>query len=442
MGTLFDQVRSEQNLFAAWRHVKRSALNSRNSKIRGQAAEFEHLHQRHLRRIACQLREDRYEFAPVEGVLKDKEKRLKEKKDPRPIAVAPIENRVVQRAILQVLQPRRARDLSDIDTQYEAIQDSRLGKINDINRSKFGVGGLLYPYGGVKPAIALISNAMNNGANYFYQSDIKSFFTKIPTKAVVEFIKKETGDHLLADLFRKGLEINLSNEQELMTYAKLFPQDGIGVAQGSSLSAFAGNVLLFELDHQLNKRGVTAVRYIDDILMVSKSKGELADAQAFAEEKLREFRFSLYRPSPGSDKAAQGKCTDAINFLGCTIQPNRCVPSSTSISKLKNDIASALSSSKEAINKSLNSGKVLEPIMSQSSTLQTISKKIYGWQKSFSFCTDDQPFRQLDEYIARQLNDYDSYIRRKLDGQPLSAKAMVMGVLCTANMPLTRLIQP
>lgn len=74
--TLFEEVRSEQNIFSAWRHVKRSALTSGNADIRGKASEFEHTHQRHLRRIIDQLRTGRLSFDPVECVLKDKRKRL------------------------------------------------------------------------------------------------------------------------------------------------------------------------------------------------------------------------------------------------------------------------------------------------------------------------------------------------------------------------------
>ncbi|WP_276719241.1 hypothetical protein [Pseudooceanicola nitratireducens] len=73
--TLYGEVRSQHNLFSAWRHVKRSALNSPNPKIKGEAAEFEHEHQKHLRRIQDQLREQRFHFDDVEGTLKDKKKR-------------------------------------------------------------------------------------------------------------------------------------------------------------------------------------------------------------------------------------------------------------------------------------------------------------------------------------------------------------------------------
>lgn len=432
--TLFDEVRSEQNIFAAWRHVKRSALTSGNADIRGKASEFEHAHQRHLKRIIGQLRTGKLSFDPVEGVLKDKRKRLAAGKDPRPIAISTIQNRVVHRAILQVLQPRQARNLRDPDTRYETVRDDRLGRINDVNRSDYGVGGLIFPHGGVRPAIAKIMTAMDDGAKFYFQSDIRAFFTKIPTDKVVDFVRSETGDEAFVGLFAKALEVHLGNEDELVGYTHLFPKGGIGVAQGSSLSAFAGNVLLYDMDQKLNTMGVTAVRYIDDILMVSADLASIDAAKAYAEKTLAAFDFGLYTPADGADKAAQGECSKSINFLGCTLQPKRCVPSKKSIENMKDSVQETLASSKAAIKEALANGAPLNSKHSQSATLDSIGKRIYGWQKSFAFCNKRQPFEHLDDYVAKQVADYHGIIVRQLGRADHRVKAMVLGVPSTADM--------
>jgi len=434
MASLIQDVRAEQNIFSAWRHVKRSALSSQNDEIRGAASEFEHLHQRHLRRIITQLREDRFEFDPVTGVLKDAKKRLALGKEPRPIAIATLKNRVVQRAILQVLQPRLTTAPKDRNTKYELVRDPRLGKINDVNRSKFGVGGLIYPYGGVEPAIRLIRGAIDGGAKYFYQSDIKAFFTKIPTKEVVNFVRSETQDDALANLFDRALDVHLRNAEELQGYASLFPQGGVGVAQGSSLSAFAGNVLLYDLDHQLNMMGVDAVRYIDDILMVAKDNDVLDAAIKHASDTLQSFGFGLYEPAKGSGKAARGECSNAINFLGCSIQPNRCIPSAASFGRLKDDVTKSLTDSKTAIKALLKNNKALHPKLSKTGTLDSIGKRIYGWQKAFSFCTDGKPFGHLDDFIGKQIGDYDSVVLRLLSGVDAATRMTVLGIPSTHEM--------
>lgn len=432
--TLFEEVRSEQNIFSAWRHVKRSALTSGNADIRGKASEFEHAHQRHLRRIIVQLRTGKLSFDPVEGVLKDKRKRLAAGKDLRPIAISTIQNRLVQRAILQVLQPRQARDLRDSDTRYETVRDDRLGRINDVNRSKYGVGGLIYPHGGVRPAIETIMTAIDGGSKFYFQSDIRAFFTKIPTEKVVDFVRRETGDEAFVELFGKALEVHLGNEDELVGYTHLFPKGGIGVAQGSSLSAFAGNVLLYDMDQKLNTMGVTAVRYIDDILMVGADLSTIGAAKAYAEKTLTDFGFGLYTPADGPEKAAEGECSKSINFLGCTLQPKRCVPSAKSIDNMKEGVRETLAASKAAIKEALTKGTSLNSKHSQSATLDSLGKRIYGWQKSFAFCNQRQPFEHLDDYVAKQVADYHGVIVRQLGKADHRVKAMILGVPSTADM--------
>lgn len=431
--TLFEEVRSEQNIFSAWRHVKRSALTSGNADIRGKASEFEHAHQRHLRRIIGQLRKGNFSFDPVEGVLKDKRNRLAAGKEPRPIAISTIPNRVVQRAILQVLQPRQARDLRDPDTRYETVRDDRLGRINDVNRSKYGVGGLIYPHGGVRPAIETIMTAIDGGSRFYFQSDIRAFFTKIPTDKVVEFVRRETGDEAFVELFDKALEVHLGNADELVGYTHLFPKGGVGVAQGSSLSAFAGNVLLYDMDQKLNTMGVTAVRYIDDILMVGADLSTIDAAKAYAEKTLTDFGFGLYTPADGPEKAAQGECSKSINFLGCTLQPKRCAPSAKSIDNMKEGVREALAASKTAIKKVLTSGTPLNSKHSQSATLESLGKRIYGWQKSFDFCNQRQPFEHLDDYVARLVANYHGAIVRQLGKADPRVKAMILGIPSTAD---------
>ncbi len=431
MKTLYEDLRSQKNLFAAWRHVKRSALKSKNAKIRGFAAEFEHSHQTHLRRISDQLRANKFEFDEVEGVLKDKKSREKVGKDPRPIAIGTIKNRVVQRAILQILQPRKVLDKKDVNSKHMPAEDPRINWLNSVNKSKYGVGGLMSPYGGVKPAIELVMNAMKAGASYYYQSDIKAFFTKIPTQLIVDRVLHETNDADLTDLFAKGLEVNLANKDELMTYARIFPSGGIGVAQGSSLSAFAGNVLLYELDHELNELGVTAVRYIDDLVILSDDEDKLNNAITYAKKGLKRFDFSLYEPSPGSDKASAGSCSNSFKFLGCTLQPNRCVPSKQSRDKLCSEINKAISISKNSMTEYLSDQKRMDINSSRSSILHSIGKKVYGWEKSFSFCTSAHEFAMLDARIVKVISDYENWIRRKTKNTPPEILMAVLGVPST-----------
>ncbi|SFS41246.1 Reverse transcriptase (RNA-dependent DNA polymerase) [Sulfitobacter marinus] len=434
MGDLFKAVRAESNMFAAWRHVKRSALSSANMEIKGAASVFEHQHQRYIKRFIRQLQQGTFEFDAVQGVLADKKERERANKDPRPIAIATLKNRVVQRAILQILQPRKPRDVKEVDGRFETTVNPALGKINDVNSSAYGVGGLIKPYGGVGRGIDAIMSAMNHGATLFYRSDIKAFFTDIPVAPVIEFVRKETGDDKLADLFALGLEVHLGNEDELRGYAHLFPSNGHGVAQGSSLSAFAGNVLLYDMDHEINALGVTGIRYIDDIMIVADTQGKLDAAVALAQLKLKNLGFTLYEPINGSDKAETGRCSDSFGFLGCTLHPKKCVPSAASVKRILADAEDTFSKSQNTIKRFKEKGGSFHSQQSPSSVLHTLGKKLYGWQKSFAFCDDVTIFEHVDERIAKRVEKYNQIVARHTRGLSLSQKATVYGLPSTVEM--------
>jgi hypothetical protein len=107
------------------------------------------------------------------------------------------------------------------------------------------------------------------------------------------------------------------------------------------------------------------------------------------------------------------------------------VPSARSLDKIKTDLTSTLSKSKAAIVEAIRTGKTMDPRLSHSAVLQSVGKKIFGWQKSFSFCTDSNPFRQLDDYITSQINMYEAFIFRRKTGIDPQLKMAISGIPST-----------
>lgn len=434
---LYSDIRKKENLFAAWRHVRRSALQSRNDKIRGDAGHFEHDFHTHVTRIQNQLREKRYVFDKSTGVLADQQKRKLQNKDPRPIVISTIESRLVQRAILQVLQPKKIKRWIDEKPVYETSHDDRLGRINDVNRSQFGVGGLIHPYGGVEKAISFVDQAMQDGNKYFYQTDIKSFFTKIRTENVVEFLKNEIEDTDFCNIFEQALRVELNNPEELGNYKSLFPDNGEGVAQGSSLSAFSGNVLLYEFDMNLNKMGVKAVRYIDDIFVLAKTADDRTSAEQFCTEELKKIGLSIYKVSSEKNaKARRGMTVEGFDLLGCTVYPNSIRPSSNSQANLLKKLDTKISLSKRDIKKIYEGELVGGSRHSFAETLYTLGKQVYGWQKSFSFCNDVPAFEKLDDKISKKIEQYTHFWNRMKSAHKADRHKMALslGVSGTARL--------
>ena len=152
-------------------------------KSRQETREFGADLPRKLKAIQKRLREKPYKFSRQFGATPEKDKG----KGKRPLVIAPIEDRIVQRAILDVLQ-----DADDL-TQVQAIL-----------ATPTSIGGIRGR--GVEHAINLIEDAYVSGdANFVAGSDISGFFTKIPQSEVVAFIGSQTDDCEFIDLFTRAL---------------------------------------------------------------------------------------------------------------------------------------------------------------------------------------------------------------------------------------------
>lgn len=205
---LIDETRSLASLKRAWDHVRPRAMQSRDEKIQRERAAIEKDSLGYLRRLQRELAADVFVFDRQKAVLK-----RRTGKDPRPIIVAPLRNRIVQRAILDVCQTDRLR------------LRRRLGGLSAALNTPTSVGGL--PDRGVSDALRLIKYAVAEGATHYVRSDIKSFFAKIPKQSVHQFLDREVSDLRFVNLFKSGLETELhnSNDTEIRKWWGLFPDE-------------------------------------------------------------------------------------------------------------------------------------------------------------------------------------------------------------------------
>lgn len=178
--------------------MRSKARKSPSKDIRDACEDFEKKSYARLQRIQTALQRKKYKFPLAEGILKDKRKREAQNKLPRPIVLADIEARVVQRALLQCLQPKPNTKLA-----------KQLKTLNEINKSEVNFGGT--PKGGVPKALQKIMQALNDGCIVYYKSDIAAFFTKVPHQYVLDFLITETNDQDFTDVFKDGLNVQLKN---------------------------------------------------------------------------------------------------------------------------------------------------------------------------------------------------------------------------------------
>jgi RNA-directed DNA polymerase len=223
----------------------------------------------------------------------------------RPLAIAALEDKIVQRATANVL-----------NAIYE---EDFLG---------FSYG--FRPERGAHDAMdALVVGITTRKVNWILDADIEKFFDSVSQEGLVRFVEHRIGDERVIRLIQKWLKTGVLEDEVVTTSDR-------GTGQGSVISPLLANIYLhyaFDLwANSWRKHAATGdmiiVRYADDIIVGFQHE---ADARRFGEamrERLGKFALSLHPDKTrliefGRFAAARrakrglGK-PETFNFLGFT----------------------------------------------------------------------------------------------------------------------------
>ena len=409
-------VRRIDNLYRAWAAVRSNVNASGHDRFKAEVKQISENPIPHLRRIQDHLHSRRFVFDEQHGVVKSKSTGKK-----RPIVVAPINNRIVQRAILNVLQSEDDRIIP------------HLGDIGKALRTRTSVGGI--PKRGVAHGIKLVNEAIKSGATHYFRSDICDFFTKVPKCSITNFVKEQTKDEEFTTLFEKAMATELDNADEIKDYLYLFPLEDIGVPQGSSLSAFAGNIVLQSFDAQLNGRNITTIRYIDDFVILGPSERAVKKAFSSAVSVLRGLGMTAYSPDENSEKSRFGSIADGFDFLGCSVRTNGVAPSKKSRLNLLDDVRHTLSTGGQAVDTYASAGEERRAGEAFAQTMCRVDRKIRGWGDAFFFSNDRLPFEQMDKAIDRLLLEFKGRANQAIIKASQDGKRRALGVALLKDTP-------
>lgn len=405
--TLYQQVRGRVLLHGAWRRVRENGLASLSAETRDAIKAFDADAHRGLRRIEDQLRENRFVFALQTGVAKQRPG-----KKPRPIVIAAVENRIVQRAILDVLQDQP--------------------EICNVLSTPTSFGGIRGH--GVSDAIACVCRAVDGGSAYFIRSDIQGFFERIPRVHVTEFLRAcfADDDNFLA-LFKRATETSLANLVQLGDHAALFPLGADGVAQGSPLSPLIGNILLREFDAKMNGRGIVCVRYIDDFVLLGPSPSALNKAFANAQAELLRLGMTAYDPATNTEKASLGTVESGFQFLGCHIKPGLVQPCRSACHNILLAVDEALDRGRKSLKKAAEMSGPKVPKQRYAQTLAEIDHILRGWGHAFAFCNGRGVFHDVDRKIDSKLEGFCRWKNKLCRGKPADVRRRVAGVFLLSD---------
>jgi retron-type reverse transcriptase len=396
MGELYEDLRKRKTLRAAWRHVHANGRESLSKETQDEVRAFAADADARLERIARRLYSRKYRFSKARGLAL-----RREGKAPRPIVRSCVEDRIVQRALLSVLQKQPfIREYLDTATS-------------------FGTGETRT----ARHAIAAALAAMSSGARYVARSDIRDFFTRVPRAQVLDSLSTRIGDAEFCAMLGAGTLVELENAAALGAIAEMFPSPELGVAQGSSLSSLFGNVFLAEFDKITNSGGVVCLRYVDDFLLLGPDACSVRRAFEQAERWLGARGLQVH--ALGSSKAHQGPASAGFDFLGCTLRPGLVSPSRSARRDFRARISSILSDSLAALDRP----NECEP------QRKTVSRALYdvgnvtrAWGCAYSFCNDGNTFHGLDEGLTADVISYLAGVQSRVRRLPRPDQRRVLGV--------------
>jgi retron-type reverse transcriptase len=399
MAELYRKLHSINRLRSAWQAIYQNGISSRSSKIRSEIEQFSLSSEKNLRRIADQLREKRFVFSLGYGVAVKKKNNPSKK---RPIVISPIPNRIVQRALLDVVQ-----EIPSLRTKLD---------------SRFNFGGIAET--GVPQAIIkAYKTALEKP--YFIRTDICAFFDNIPRSQALEIITSASKDDDFNTLLTQATTTELSNLVTLGRDKELFPLEGKGVAQGSCLSPVLCNLLLDDFDKKMNARGIVCIRYIDDFILFAPNESKAFKAFASTSAFLGKLSLSVYDPRHSPDKAEHGVSHKGFEFLGCSVRPDRIRPSDKSIKRLRDRVNEVFD---KVIKKSGSPLRCINEKTTYKDALNEVSSTIRGWGNTYSFCTDDHLMINLDRYISEKIFDFNQRYKQKIRLFSPEDKRRLLGV--------------
>ena len=200
----------------------------------------------------------------------------------RTLGIPTVKDRVLQQAILQVL-----------NRYYEPY----------FSEHSYG----FRPGRGAQDALRQSSRYVMEGYEWVVDIDLEKFFDKINHDRLMSRLKKGIGDKRLLRLINNYLKAGLMSDG-------MMEQRIAGTPQGGPLSPLLSNIVLDELDRELESRGHKFCRYADDcnIYVRSEEEGQLVMVKVikFIEGKLK-LRVNR-------EKSGVRHCTK-VKFLGFTL---------------------------------------------------------------------------------------------------------------------------
>lgn len=207
----------------------------------------------------------------------------------RPLGIPCVNDRVVQTALRNVLEPIFEREFHE---------------------NSFG----FRPGRGCKDALRVVDKSLKEGYCHVVDADIRKFFDTIPHDLLMKRVEERVADSRVLALIRAFLD------QQVLEDASLWSPEK-GTPQGAVISPLLANIYLNPLDHLMAEQGHRMIRYADDSVIVCRTQAEAEAALDLMRQWCEAHGLSLH---PEKTRIANlNKADEGFDFLGYHFQRTR-----------------------------------------------------------------------------------------------------------------------
>lgn len=294
--TLIDKVFAPLNLSAASRKVigNRGAAGVDHQTV----DDFQRHQRKELERLHEALRTNNYQPQAVQRVWISKPG----SNEKRPLGIPTVRDRVVQTALLNVLEP-----IFDV-TFSENSYGFRRGR-------------------GCHHALERVEKLLEAGYVYVVDADLKSYFDTISKPRLMTHVREKVSDSRVLQLVEMFLAQGIMDGLREWT-----PETG--TPQGAVLSPLLANIYLNPLDHLLTDAGFAMVRYADDFVILCKTREDAERALEVVKCWVANNELTLH---PTKTKIVDSR-EEGFDFLGYHFRGNLRLVREKSLKKLKDTI--------------------------------------------------------------------------------------------------------